>query len=53
MLRISDRPQISGWLKPVMAPGLAVQRLTTRTPTDDQIEVAIVAVETALAGVRG
>jgi uncharacterized protein YqhQ len=50
VLRVSDRPSVARWLKPVMVPALAVQRLTTRTPTDDQIEVAIVAVQTALAG---
>lgn len=47
-LRVSDRPAVARWLKPVMAPALAVQRLTTRPPTDAQIEVAIVAVQTAL-----
>jgi len=50
ILRVSDRPGVSRWLKPVMVPAMAVQRLTTRTPTDDQVEVAIVAVQTALAG---
>ncbi|MGH9278718.1 MAG: DUF1385 domain-containing protein [Acidimicrobiales bacterium] len=49
VLRVSDRPRAARWLKPLMAPGLAVQRLTTRVPTDDQIEVAIVAVQTAIA----
>jgi uncharacterized protein YqhQ len=34
-----------------MAPGLAVQRLTTRPPSDDQIEVAIAAVRAAVSGV--
>ena len=36
-------------LKLVAAPGLLLQRLTTREPTPDQIEVAIRAVERALA----
>ena len=49
ILRVSDRPRVSAWLKPVMVPAMAVQRLTTRTPTDAQIEVAIVAVQTAVA----
>lgn len=49
VLRVSDRPSAARWLKPLMAPGLAVQRLTTRPPSDDQVEVAIVAVQTALA----
>ena len=36
-------------VKPVVAPGLVLQRLTTRQPKDDQIEVAISALKTALA----
>lgn len=52
VLRVSDRPGAAKWLKPLMAPGLAVQRLTTRAPSDDQIEVAIAAVQAALAGPR-
>lgn len=51
VLRVSDHPAAARWLKPLMAPGLAVQRLTTRVPSDDQIEVAIAAVRAALASV--
>ena len=36
-------------LKPLMWPGLAVQFLTTRQPTDEQLEIAIVALKTALS----
>jgi len=49
VLRVSDRPAAARWLKPLMAPGLAVQRLTTRPPSDDQVEVAITAVQVAVA----
>ena len=49
VLRVSDRPSVARWLKPIMAPAMAVQGLTTRVPTDDQIGVAITAVEAALA----
>lgn len=49
VLRVSDRPTAGRWLRPLMAPGLAVQGLTTRPPSDDQIEVAIAAVHAALA----
>ena len=49
LLRLSDRPSARLWLTPLLAPGLAVQRLTTKNPTDDQIEVAIAAVQAALA----
>jgi uncharacterized protein YqhQ len=31
------------WVRTLMVPGLALQRLTTREPSDDQVEVAIAA----------
>ncbi len=37
----------------VSAPGMLLQRLTTRQPDDSQIEVAILAMETALAADEG
>lgn len=37
-----------GWGRAVLAPGLWLQRLTTRQPTDDQLEVALVALLAAL-----
>jgi uncharacterized protein YqhQ len=37
----------------IAAPSLALQRLTTRPPDDDQIEVAIAAMKHALAGDEG
>lgn len=43
--RFGDAP-VFGW---IYAPNLWLQRLTTRDPDDGQIEVAIVALETALA----
>jgi uncharacterized protein YqhQ len=42
--RFSDRP----WMRPLVAPNLALQRLTTREPDEDMIEVAIVALRTVL-----
>lgn len=48
LLRVADRPFARRWLRPLMAPGLAVQRLTTRPPTDAQREVAITAVRAAV-----
>jgi uncharacterized protein YqhQ len=48
VLRVADRPA-GRWLRPLLAPGLAVQRLTTRPPSDDQLEVAIEAVRAAVA----
>lgn len=37
------------WVKALLAPGLALQALTTRKPDEGQIEVAIAALKTALA----
>ncbi len=36
-------------IRKLMQPGLWLQRLTTREPSDDQIEVAITAMREALA----
>ncbi len=42
------------WLAKQMAiPGLLLQRLTTRQPDDEQIEVAITAMEAAIAADAG
>ncbi|MBF0529491.1 MAG: DUF1385 domain-containing protein [Deltaproteobacteria bacterium] len=41
---------MDAWLfKVAVAPGLWVQKLTTREPSDDQIEIAIIALKKALA----
>jgi len=36
------------WVRALMLPGLSLQRLTTREPDDDQVEVAIASVEAVL-----
>ncbi len=38
----------SGWVSMVTAPGLWLQKLTTREPSDDQLEVALVSLKEAL-----
>jgi uncharacterized protein YqhQ len=48
-LKLGDRYRDVSILKYLLIPGLAMQRLTTRTPTDDQIEVALVALREAVA----
>ncbi len=48
VLRLSDRFSDSGIVKALIAPGLALQRLTTRLPDDGQREVAIVSIHLAL-----
>jgi uncharacterized protein YqhQ len=50
MLKAGDRYRNVPILKLLILPGLAMQRLTTRQPSDDQIEVALVALKEALAG---
>jgi uncharacterized protein YqhQ len=45
VLKLSDRYRDSRIMKVLVAPGLALQHLTTRQPDDDMIEVAIKAVK--------
>jgi uncharacterized protein YqhQ len=42
--RVADRP----WMRPLIAPNLALQRLTTNEPDDDMLEVAIAALRAVL-----
>jgi uncharacterized protein YqhQ len=42
--RLADRP----WMRVIVAPNLALQRLTTNEPDDEMLEVAIVALKTVL-----
>ncbi len=48
VLRLSARLRSFPIFAAVVAPGLALQRITTQEPTDDMLEVAIVALEEAL-----
>lgn len=48
-LKLGDRHRDVPAMKLLLYPGLLMQRLTTREPTDDQIEVALVALKEALA----
>ena len=43
----------SAFVRALAVPGLALQKLTTRPPDDEQIEVAISAMTTALAADKG
>lgn len=47
-LKMSGRFYGQGWLNFLIAPGLWMQRLTTREPDQDQMEVAIAALERLL-----
>jgi uncharacterized protein YqhQ len=48
LLRLGARFRSNPVVKVVMAPGLLVQMITTKQPSDDQVEVAIVSMEQAL-----
>jgi uncharacterized protein YqhQ len=47
-LRFGARHSEQGWVKVLLIPGLAIQRLSTREPDDDMIAVAIAALERVL-----
>jgi uncharacterized protein YqhQ len=48
ILRWGARHRANPIVKAIMYPGILVQKITTRQPTDDMIEVAIVSMEQAL-----
>jgi uncharacterized protein YqhQ len=50
VIRLSARFESKWWGKLLAAPGMALQRMTTSVPDDTQLEVAVVALETALDG---
>jgi uncharacterized protein YqhQ len=45
VIRYTGRHQSWGWIHALSWPGLLLQKITTREPTDDQIEVAIAAMK--------
>ena len=48
LLKLSAKRQDSAWVRAMTKPGLWLQRITTREPDRDQIEVAIVSAKAAL-----
>jgi len=48
VIRLAATNMDKPWVRRLMIPGLALQRLTTRQPTLDQLEIAIVALRAAL-----
>src|ERR1035437_2162634 len=50
LLRLGGRHRTNPIIKAVMYPGILVQMITTKEPTDDMIEVAIVSMEQAILG---
>jgi uncharacterized protein YqhQ len=49
LLRFGARHRDSAVIRALFAPGIWVQKITTKQPTDDMIEVAIVSMEQAMA----
>ena len=49
-LRLTARLADRSWMRVIIAPNLALQRLTTREPDDDMLEVAIAALKAVLEG---
>lgn len=49
IIRAGARSMHRGWAAAAMKPGLALQRLTTRQPTDEQLEVAIASLKAVLS----
>jgi uncharacterized protein YqhQ len=48
LLRLGARHRTNPVIRVIMWPGILVQKITTKQPTDDMIEIAIVAMEEAL-----
>jgi uncharacterized protein YqhQ len=48
IIKAADRHRTSLLMRAIMAPGLALQRLTTRQPDDEQVEVALHALRLVL-----
>ena len=45
IIRFSGKHKEKGWVQMISWPGLLLQKITTREPTDDQIEVAVAAMK--------
>jgi uncharacterized protein YqhQ len=48
IIKLAARNRDHAWVRVVMAPGLALQRLTTREPDHSQLAVAIAALHAVL-----
>lgn len=48
VLKLTAKFQDSAWVKPFIAPGLWLQKITTQEPDESQLEVAIASIQAAL-----
>jgi uncharacterized protein YqhQ len=48
LIKLSSRKRLGKILRPVLWPGIALQRITTKEPSDDMLEVAIAALDACL-----
>lgn len=48
LIKLSARPSVQRWLWPAILPGLWLQKITTKEPTRDMLEVAIAALDACL-----
>ena len=49
LIKFAGRNRGKAWVQLIIWPGMQLQKLTTREPDDEQVEVAIVALEAVLA----
>ena len=49
MIKWAGKHRNKSWVRAIMWPGLMLQNLTTREPDDEQLEVAIKALDAVLA----
>ena len=49
LIKFAGRNRGRGWVQLIIWPGMQLQKLTTREPDDEQVEVAIAALEAVLA----
>ena len=53
LIKLAARHRHRAWVRAVMSPGLALQRLTTREPDHEQLAVAIAALGAVLSAEEG
>jgi uncharacterized protein YqhQ len=49
IIKLSVKPRFEKWMQPIIQPGLWLQRITTKEPTLEQVEVAMEAAKACLA----